>query len=153
MKNQVPARPDANGNLRVSSLVVDIRPDGTYELTREAEGMAVERRETGKYHISSHNGFPKDGECGIYGSTIVPADSNGLNLIWVNENVDTSSGDIIIECYYRQNTDAPGFVQNKRVKGVTATGEVIYYNNGELCDIPEGRVINVRVQLPEKTSG
>ncbi|WP_434524558.1 hypothetical protein [Photorhabdus asymbiotica] len=98
--------------------------------------MAVERIETGKYRISGCNSFAKDGECGIYGNTIVPADNNGLNLICVNEYVDTSSGDIIIECYHHQNTDAPGFVQNKRVKGVTTTGEVIYYNNGELCDIP-----------------
>ncbi|MFD0708922.1 phage tail protein [Photorhabdus akhurstii] len=142
------AKPDANGNLRVSSPVVDIHPDGTYELTSEAEGVTVMRIETGKYRISGCNGFAKDGAWGIHGGTIVPANSNGLNLIWVNEYVDTSSGDITIECYHRQNTDAPKFAQNKRVKSITATGEVVYYNEGELCDIPDGRVLNVRVQLP-----
>ncbi|MQL47466.1 phage tail protein [Photorhabdus khanii] len=141
---------DTNGNLRVSSPVVSIYPDGTYELTREAEGMIVKRIETGKYRISGCNGFAKDGAWGVHGGTIVPADSNGLNLIWVYESVDTSNGDITIECYHRQNTDAPIFAQNKRVKSVNGDGEVIYYNDGELCDIPDGRVLNVRVQLPEK---
>ncbi|TNH41690.1 phage tail protein [Photorhabdus luminescens] len=141
---------DTNGNLKVSSPVVNIHPDGTYELTREAEGMTVERIETGKYRISGCNGFAKDGAWGIHGGTIVPADSNGLNLIWVCESVDPSNGDITIECYHRQNKDAPIFAQNKRVKSVNGDGEVIYYNDGELCDIPDGRVINVRVQRPEK---
>ncbi|NHB94261.1 phage tail protein [Photorhabdus cinerea] len=141
---------DTNGNFKVSSPIVNIHPDGTYELTREAEGMTVERIETGKYRISGCNGFAKDGAWGIHGGTIVPADSNGLNLIWVCESVDSSSGDITIECYHRQNTDAPIFAQNKRVKSVNGDGEVIYYHDGELCDIPDGRVINVRVQLPEK---
>ncbi|MBS9427016.1 phage tail protein [Photorhabdus akhurstii] len=144
------AKPDTNGNLKVSSPVVDIHPDGTYQLTREAEGVTVERIETGKYRISGCNGFAKDGEWGIHGGTIVPADSNGLNLIWVCESVDPSSGDITIECYHRQNRDAPIFAQNKRVKSINGDGEVIYYHDGELCDIPDGRVINVRVQLPEK---
>ncbi|MER2474800.1 phage tail protein [Photorhabdus laumondii] len=142
---------DTNGNLKVSSPVVNIHPDGTYELTREAEGMIVERIETGKYRISGCNGFAKDGAWGIHSGTIVPADSNGLNLIWVCESVDPSNGNITIECYHRQNKDAPIFAQNKRVKSVNSDGEVIYYNDGELCDIPDGRVINVRVQLPEKS--
>ncbi|OWO84626.1 phage tail protein [Photorhabdus luminescens] len=141
---------DANGNLKVSSPVVSIYPDGTYELTREAEGMTVERIDIGKYRIGGCNGFAKDGAWGIHGGTIVPADSNGLNLIWVCESVDPSNGDITIECYHRQNKDAPIFAQNKRVKSVNGDGEVIYYNDGELCDIPDGRVINVRVQRPEK---
>ncbi|MEK9495377.1 phage tail protein [Photorhabdus sp. P32] len=141
---------DTNGNLKVSSPVVNIYPDGTYELTREAEGMTVERIATGKYRISGCNGFAKDGAWGIHGGTIVPADSNGLNLIWVCESVDPSNGNITIECYHRQNKDAPIFAQNKRVKSVNGDGEVIYYNDGELCDIPDGRVINVRVQRPEK---
>ncbi|AKH65443.1 MULTISPECIES: phage tail protein [Photorhabdus] len=144
------ARPDANGNLRVSSPIVDIHPDGTYELTSEAEGVTVKHIDTGKYRISGCNGFAKDGARGIHSGIIVPADNNGLNLIWVYESVDTSNGDITIECYHRQNTDAPKFAQNKRVKSVTATGEIVYYNDGDLCDIPDGRVINVRVQLPEK---
>ncbi|WP_323834664.1 phage tail protein [Photorhabdus africana] len=142
---------DTNGNLKISSPVVSIHPDGTYELTREAEGMIVERIETGKYRISGCNGFAKDGAWGIHGGTIVPADSNGLNLIWVCESVDPSNGNITIECYHRQNKDAPIFAQNRRVKSVNSDGEVIYYNDGELCDIPDGRVINVRVQLPEKS--
>ncbi|OCQ51099.1 hypothetical protein Ppb6_03657 [Photorhabdus australis subsp. thailandensis] len=144
------AKSDTNGNLKVSSPVVDIHPDGTYELTREAEGVTVERIATGKYRIRGCNGFAKDGAWGIHGGTIVPADSNGLNLIWVCESVDSSSGDITIECYHRQNKDAPIFAQNKRVKSVNDDGEVIYYHDGELCDIPDGRVINVRVQPPEK---
>ncbi|CAQ83110.1 MULTISPECIES: phage tail protein [Photorhabdus] len=141
---------DTNGILRVSSPVVDIHPDGTYELTSEAEGVTVKHVNTGKYRISGCNGFAKDGAWGIHGGTVVPADSNGLNLIWVCESVDTSSGDITIECYHRQNTDAPEFAQNKRVKSVTDTGEIVYYNDGEPCDIPDGRVINVRVQMPEQ---
>ncbi|NRN30084.1 phage tail protein [Photorhabdus heterorhabditis] len=145
------AHPDANGILRRASPVVDIHPDGTYELTSEAEGMTVKRVDTGKYRISGCNGFAKDGAWGIHGGTVVPADSNGLNLIWVRESVDTSSGDITIECYHRQNTDAPEFAQNKRVKSITTIGEIVYYNDGELCDIPDGRMINVRVQLPEKS--
>ncbi|MER2472439.1 phage tail protein [Photorhabdus laumondii] len=145
------ARSDANGILRVSSPVVDIHPDGTYELTSEAEGVTVKRIDTGKYRISGCNGFAKDGAWGIHGGTIIPADSNGLNLIWVRESVDTASGDITIECYHRQNKDAPEFAQNKRVKSVTATGEVVYYHDAEPCDIPDGRVINIRVQLPKKS--
>ncbi|KAA1181308.1 phage tail protein [Photorhabdus heterorhabditis] len=141
---------DTNGNFKVSSPIASIHPDGTYELTREAEGVKVERIETGKYRISGCNGFAKDGAWGIHGGTIVPADSNGLNLIWVCESVDLSSGDITIECYHRQNKDAPIFAQNKRIKRVNDDGGVIYYQDGELCDIPDGRVINVRVQLPEK---
>ncbi|MGV8004625.1 phage tail protein [Photorhabdus temperata subsp. temperata] len=141
---------DTNGNLKVSSPIVSIHPNGTYELTREAEGVTVKRIETGKYRISGCNGFAKDGAWGVHGGTIVPADSNGLNLIWVYELVDTFSGDITIECYHRQNTDAPIFAQNKRVKSINGDGEAIYYHDGELCDIPDGRVLNVRVQLPEK---
>ncbi|WP_445935612.1 phage tail fiber protein, partial [Photorhabdus sp. P32] len=51
---------------------------------------------------------------------------------------------------HRQNKDAPIFAQNKRVKSVNGDGEVIYYTDGELCDIPDGRVLTVRVQRPEK---
>ncbi len=119
------AKPDTNGNLKVSSPVVDIHSDGTYQLTREAEGVTVKRIETGKYRISGCNGFAKDGAWGIHGGTIVPANSNGLNLIWVCES--------------------------RRVKSINSDGEVVYYNDGELCDIPDGRVINVRVQLLEKS--
>lgn len=75
---------------------------------------------------------------GINGGIEIPLDSNKQALIWVDYQVETN-GDIIIRSYHRTHDGVPVFARNIK-EG---------YVDGQPIDIPEGRHIDLRVQMPE----
>ncbi|MDG0795644.1 prophage tail fiber N-terminal domain-containing protein [Pectobacterium punjabense] len=130
---------DANGFIKTASPIVKLFADGTSELNAESEGVVTERVSTGVYKISGCLGFNADPLWGgIDGGVEIPLDINKQPLIWVNSSVE-SDGSIIINTHHRTYPDSPTFAQNN-IDGV---------ENGQLVDIPAGRWIDVRVQMPQ----
>ncbi|PHM45964.1 tail protein [Xenorhabdus mauleonii] len=126
---------DNNGVLRVSTSIIQIFPDGNFTTNVESEGAIVERLSKGTYLIKGVQGFSNDGQIG---GIEIPRCQNDLPLIWVNHDV-LPDGSIKLMTYHREHSDAPAFARNRR-EG---------YTSGDLIDIPEGRFISVRVQMPD----
>ncbi|OKO98142.1 hypothetical protein Xentx_03638 [Xenorhabdus thuongxuanensis] len=74
---------------------------------------------------------------GVDGGVEIPLCKNKLPLIWVDYRV-LPDGAIKIMTYHREHADAPEFARNVR-EG---------YADGDPIDIPVGRSISVRVQMP-----
>ena len=130
---------DANGFYKAASPVVKVKGDGTSEANDFAEGVSVSRVDVGVYKISGTLGFNSDPAWGgISGGFSIPQNSNGLPLLWVDYEVD-EAGDILLKTFHRTHEGVPEFASNK-IKGVAA---------GEPIDIPEGRWIDLRVEMPE----
>ncbi|HHZ6803084.1 TPA: hypothetical protein ACWLTD_003340 [Morganella morganii] len=139
---------DSNGFLKKSSPVIVIHSDGNYETNDESEGAEVRRTGTGQYHITGILGYNSDGAWGVNGGVSVPKDNNGLELVYVDDRVQ-KDGSIIIETCHRQHAHLPERFQNWRLKEVTPEGERIFYQDGELCDLPESTRLDVRVEMPQ----
>ncbi len=139
---------DSNGFLKKSSPVIVIHSDGHYETNDESEGAEVRRTGTGQYHITGILGYNSDGAWGVNGGISVPKDNNGLELVYVDDRVQ-KDGSIIIETCHRQHAHLPERFQNWRLKEVTPEGERIFYQDGELCDLPESTRLDVRVEMPQ----
>ncbi|MEG7515692.1 hypothetical protein V6E17_11920, partial [Morganella morganii] len=114
----------------------------------ESEGAEVSRTGTGQYHITGILGYNSDGAWGVNGGISVPKDNNGLELVYVDDRVQ-SDGSLIIETCHRQHAHLPERFQNWRLKDVTPEGERIFYQDGELCDLPESTRLDVRVEMPQ----
>ncbi|MBP1036863.1 hypothetical protein J8631_14960, partial [Serratia fonticola] len=71
------------------------------------------------------------------GGIEIPTDRNKLPLVWVDYEVD-ETGDLLIKTFHRVNSTAPKFAQNVK------TG----YKEGQPIDIPAGRWIDLRVEMP-----
>ncbi|WP_166295795.1 hypothetical protein [Photorhabdus tasmaniensis] len=129
---------DANGFLKKSSPIVEIHSDGTFTTNDESKGATVERLSEGVYLVSGTLGFNADAAWGgIDGGIEIPLCKNKLPLIWVDYEV-MQDGAIKLMTYHREHPDAPVFAKNMR-EG---------YANGDLIDIPLGRFVSVRVQMP-----
>ncbi|WP_233441750.1 hypothetical protein [Morganella morganii] len=139
---------DGSGYYKKSSPIVQIYPDGHYETNDESEGAEVRRTGTGQYHITGILGYNSDGAWGVNGGISVPKDNNGLELVYVDDRVQ-SDGSLIIETYHRQHAHLPERFQNWRLKEVTPEGERIFYQDGEPCDLPESTRLDVRVEMPQ----
>ncbi|WP_446430622.1 phage tail fiber protein, partial [Proteus vulgaris] len=61
-------------------------------------------------------------------------------LIWVDSEV-MGDGSILVRTYHRTHPNAPKFARN----------DIDGYNDGDPIDIPDGRFISVRVQMPEQS--
>ncbi|NHB60250.1 phage tail fiber protein [Photorhabdus sp. RW14-46] len=142
------AKPDTNGNLKVASPVIEISPDGTFSTNDESDGAEVIKQGTGIYRISNILGYNADGGWGVNGGISVPRDNNNLELIFVDDQVQ-SDGSIIIETFHRQHTHLPERFQNWRLKSIDDNGNKIFYQDGEPCDIPDSCRLDIRVQMPE----
>lgn len=130
---------DVNGFYKAASPVVKVKGDGTSEANDFAEGVSVSRVDVGVYKISGTLGFNSDPAWGgISGGFSIPQNSNGLPLLWVDYEVD-EAGDILLKTFHRTHEGVPEFASNK-IEGVAA---------GEPIDIPEGRWIDLRVEMPE----
>lgn len=85
---------------------------------------------------------------GINGGVTVPVDINNQPLIWVDFSVE-NNGDILLRTYHRTHPDAPEFARNliglENDEG-TFTESV---KDGEPADIPDGRWVDLRIQMPE----
>ncbi|WP_260523938.1 prophage tail fiber N-terminal domain-containing protein [Serratia sp. PL7] len=129
---------DANGFIKKASPIVKLFGDGRCELNDESQGVTTERVSEGVYRISGTLGFNADAEWGgVDGGIEIPTDRNKLPLVWVDYEVD-ETGDLLIKTFHRVNSTAPKFAQNVK------TG----YKEGQPIDIPAGRWIDLRVEMP-----
>jgi len=132
---------DSNGFIKRASPIIDINPDGTFTTNDESEGATVTRVSQGEYLIEGVLGFNSDaGWGGVDGGIEIPLDVNKQPLIWVNSKVN-KDGSILVRTYHRTHPNAPEFANN------TIDG----FNDGDPIDIPTGRFISVRVQMPEQS--
>ncbi|WYW98236.1 hypothetical protein WMR86_14800 [Proteus vulgaris] len=132
---------DSNGFIKRASPIIDINPDGTFTTNDESEGATVTRVAHGEYLIEGVLGFNSDaGWGGVDGGIEIPLDVNKQPLIWVNSEVN-EDGSILVKTYHRTHPSAPDFARN----------DINGFNDGDPIDIPDGRFISVRVQMPEQS--
>ena len=130
---------DPQGFIKKASPIIDINPDGTFTTNDESEGAMVTRVAQGEYLIEGVLGFNSDaGWGGVDGGIEIPLDVNKQPLIWVNSEVN-EDGSILVKTYHRTHPNAPEFARN----------DIDGYSDGYPIDIPAGRFISVRVQMPE----
>ncbi|HHQ6623810.1 TPA: hypothetical protein ACSTL5_000244 [Serratia fonticola] len=129
---------DANGFIKKASPIVKLFGGGQCELNDESQGVTTERVSEGVYRVSGTLGFNSDAEWGgVDGGIEIPTDRNKLPLVWVDYEVD-EYGDLLIKTFHRVNSTAPKFAQNVKVG----------YKEGQPIDIPAGRWIDLRVEMP-----
>lgn len=132
---------DSNGFYKRASPVINIQHDGTFTTNDESEGAVVTRVAKGEYLIEGVLGFNSDaGWGGVDGGIEIPLDVNKQPLIWVNSKVN-KDGSILVKTYHRIHPNAPEFARN----------DIDGFNDGDPIDIPDGRFISVRVQMPEQS--
>ncbi|MDE8640728.1 hypothetical protein PAK28_12495 [Proteus mirabilis] len=132
---------DSNGFIKKASPIIDINPDGTFTTNDESEGATVTRVAQGEYLIEGVLGFNSDaGWGGVDGGIEIPLDVNKQPLIWVDSKV-MEDGSILVRTYHRTHPNAPKFARN----------DIDGYKDGDPIDIPDGRFISVRVQMPEQS--
>ncbi|MDC9789829.1 hypothetical protein, partial [Proteus mirabilis] len=132
---------DSNGFIKRASPVININPDGTFTTNDESEGATVTRVAKGEYLIEGVLGFNSDaGWGGVDGGIEIPLDVNKQPLIWVDSKV-MEDGSILVKTYHRTHPNAPKFARN----------DIDGYKDGDPIDIPDGRFISVRVQMPEQS--
>lgn len=130
---------DTNGYIKPASPIVKIKGDGSSELNHEAEAVVTSRVDKGVYRIEGVLGFNSDPVWGgIHGGISIPQNSNGLALLWVDYEIE-ETGDILVKTYHRTHEGVPAFASNK-IEGVV---------DGDPIDIPAGRWIDLRVEMPE----
>lgn len=129
---------DGNGFIKKASPIVKLFRDGTCELNDESQGVTTERVSDGVYRVSGTLGFNSDAQWGgSDGGIEVPLDRNKQPLIWVDYEVEPT-GDLLIKIYHRTHPTAPSFARN----------EVPGYEEGMPIDIPNGRWVDLRVEMP-----
>ncbi len=132
---------DPQGFIKKASPIIDINPDGTFTTNDESEGVTVTRVAQGEYLIEGVLGFNSDaGWGGVDGGIEIPLDVNKQPLIWVDSEV-MEDGSILVRTYHRTHPNAPKFARN----------DIDGYKDGDPIDIPDGRFISVRVQMPEQS--
>lgn len=130
---------DSNGFLKKASPVVKLYGDGSSETNYESEGAISERISEGVYKISGVLGFNSDDSWGgVDGGIEIPTDKNKQPLIWVDYEL-AEDGDLVIKTYHRTHPTSPIFTQNN----------IKDYEDGQPIDIPAGRFVDLRVQMPE----
>lgn len=133
---------DSNGFLKIASPVVKLYGDGRSETNHESEGAISERISEGVYKISGVLGFNSDDSWGgVDGGIEIPTDKNKQPLIWIDYEID-EGGDLIIKTYHRTHPTSPAFAQNN----------INNYEDGQPIDIPAGRFVDLRVQMPDVES-
>ncbi len=129
---------DANGFIKKASPIVKLFRDGACELNDESQGVTTERVSEGVYRVSGTLGFNADAQWGgPDGGIEVPLDRNKQALIWVDYEVEPT-GDLLIKTYHRTHSAAPEFARN----------DVLGYDEGMPIDIPDGRWVDLRVEMP-----
>lgn len=130
---------DGNGFIKRASPIIEIFNSGKFNTNDESEGSSVEKLKEGVYLIKGVLGLHSDKSWGGEdGGFEIPVDKNKLPLIWIDYKVQ-EDGSILLFTYHRVNKDAPTFAQNN-IEGK---------KDGEPIDIPKGRFVSVRVQMPE----
>mgnify|MGYP000435639372 CR=1 FL=1 len=129
--------------------------DGTSELNEQSQGVTTERLSEGVYRVSGVFGFNGDGAWGGAGNGIeIPVDDNKRALVWVDSKV-LLDGDVEIRTYHRTYATGPYSARNIEAMD---SGEVdkkkqpifVEMPDGTPIDIPEGRFIDLRVEMPAR---
>ncbi|MEQ4896845.1 hypothetical protein ABN102_10495 [Proteus vulgaris] len=132
---------DSNGFIKRASPIIDINSDGRFTTNDESEGATVTRVAQGEYLIEGVLGFNSDaGWGGVDDGIEIPLDVNKQPLVWVNSEVN-KDGSILVKTHHRTHPNAPKFARN----------DIDGFNDGDPIDIPDGRFISVRVQMPEQS--
>lgn len=130
---------DSNGFVKKASPIVKLFGDGSSELNDESQGVTTERVSEGVYRISGTLGLNADAEWGgAEGGIEIPLDINKRAKIWVDYKV-LANGDIELRTYHREHQSGPTFARNI-IEGVS---------DGDPIDIPDGRWVDLRVEMPE----
>ncbi|EIS7447652.1 hypothetical protein L0V18_001904 [Citrobacter youngae] len=84
---------------------------------------------------------------GIDGGIEIPLDRNKQPLLWVDYKVE-SDGSILLKTYHRTHPSAPEFARN--LIGYASDNETFIetVKDGEPVDIPAGRWVDLRVEMP-----
>jgi hypothetical protein len=144
---------DANGFLKAASPIVKLFGNGQSELNDQSQGVTTERICEGVYRVYGVLGFNGDGAWGGPGNGIeIPVDDNKRPLVWVESKV-LPDGDIEIRTYHRTYDTGPYSARNIEAMD---SGEVdkkkrpifVEMPDGTPIDIPEGRFIDLRVEMP-----
>ncbi|WP_319930800.1 phage tail protein [Xenorhabdus santafensis] len=125
---------ETSGVVKEIASIIKLRSDGSFETNYASKGAVVTRLSKGTYLIKGVKGFNINGAMGCIE---IPRCQNDLPLIWINHEL-LPDGSIKLMTYHREHSDAPTFARNIK-EG---------YSDGDLIDIPEGRFISVRVQMP-----
>lgn len=129
------------GFIKNASPIININSDGSFITNDESEGATVTRVAQGEYFIEGVLGFNSDaGWGGVDGGIEIPLDVNKQPLIWVDAEIN-KDGSILVKTYHRTHPNAPDFARN----------DINGFNDGDPIDIPDGRFISVRVQMPEQS--
>lgn len=140
---------DANGALKPASPIVKIFGNGSAELNDESEGVTVKRVSTGVYLLSGVTGLNADPLWGgIDGGVVIPIDINNQPLVWADFSVEPDGG-IVLKTYHRTHPGAPKFARNLIGNKNDDGSFTETVKDGEPVDIPAGRWVDVRVQMPE----
>ncbi|MFV8933017.1 prophage tail fiber N-terminal domain-containing protein [Serratia fonticola] len=144
---------DANGFLKKASPIVKLFGTGESELNDECQGVTTERLSEGVYRVSGVLGFNGDGAWGGAGNGIeIPVDDNKRPLIWVESKV-LPDGDIEIRTYHRTYATGPYSARNIEAMDSGEVGKkkqpiFVEMPDGTPIDIPAGRWIDLRVEMP-----
>ncbi|MHA7847105.1 phage tail fiber protein [Serratia sp. D1N4] len=149
---------DANGFIKKASPIVKLFGTGECELNDQSQGVTTERISEGVYRVSGVLGFNGDGAWGGAGNgTEIPVDDNKRPVIWIESKI-LPDGDIEIRTYHRTYDTGPYSTRNIEVmetdaidsKGKVIKDQKIYVPipDGEAIDIPAGRWIDLRVEMP-----
>ncbi|MDM3701958.1 phage tail fiber protein [Proteus mirabilis] len=132
---------DPQGFIKKASPIININSDGSFTTNDESKSATVTRVAQGEYLIEGVLGFNSDaGWGGVDGGIEIPLDVNKQPLIWVDSEV-MEDGSILVRTYHRTHPNAPKFARN----------DIDDYKDGDPIDIPDGRFISVRVQMPEQS--
>ena len=118
---------DSNGFIKAASPIVKVFADGSSELNSESEGVVTKRVEMGVYEVLGTKGLNQDGW-----TIEIPQDVNGNRLCFVETSYDEENEVLTLRTFTRK------FDIN--------TAMVI---SGEPMEIPSGRWIDLRVEMPE----
>ncbi|MBP1034819.1 prophage tail fiber N-terminal domain-containing protein [Serratia fonticola] len=144
---------DSNGFIKKASPIVKLFGNGESELNEQSQGVTTERIDTGVYRVFGVLGFNGDGAWGGAGNGIeIPVDENKRALVWVESKV-LPDGDIEIRTYHRTYDTGPYSARNIEAMD---SGEVdkkkqpifVEMPDGTPIDIPAGRWIDLRVEMP-----
>lgn len=117
---------DTNGFIKKASPVVRLFGDGTLKSNNEAEGVTATRKSAGVYHVAGSLGLNPEGW-----TVEIPQDMNGNFLCFLDITTD-EDGVLTVSTFKRRfDVDSAMIVA------------------GEPMDIPDGRWIDLRLDMPE----
>ncbi|EPV2497056.1 phage tail protein [Enterobacter cloacae] len=116
---------DTNGFIKRASPVVKLYGTGEVECNEEAEGVTASREGEGVYRVMGSSGLNPEGW-----TVEIPQDINGNFLCFVN--ITTAEDGVLTVSVFRRRFDV----------------ETAMINAGSPMDIPEGRWIDLRLQMP-----